>query len=902
MNNKTLYDNELNGRPGNGLVSNKIKNMNVNGVYLSDDDTENIIQILDVPIYVRYNTISSTSASTGPSTPNSREYEQFDVKRNNGINNDMAFGMRSTVPSNTVRNNDFIINGNNSGLLKGQVKYNFGLLDNPHINLNFFNFKIVKKKSYFSSNALLKNNDRILIEMTKPNDFSFLLNCNLSDGNDFLYLKSEQRLLVDFQEFPAMLIDLLNRSKYNFDSQISDNSKKDVSLNTGTIGNETRVFPGLNKQELIFDNAKAHNSGNYSANNGNSLKIVLNINNTEVSGGCDTNIGLVMNNLDSCVLHFVELNHYKEIVHLSLHFETANELLFRNHILNHLNYYYELSKKQQILIHNNEYEINKLKNDLLDMDDKLKKSSYLSVKNEKELSEKYEIDIRRLIDKYELDYNQLKYNYEAKYKNELELWSIERVNNENKINELQKQFNDLGNIFNNINKSKLDLEKLIDDDQKIISELKTKLDNQKSSYDILLNLKIELEAEINDLKVKYNNVADTNNNFKNDIEIKQKEINELDNALDDACKEIDKGNHIITSLQDSLNNVDSKYKQQMINYNNLKRNYQEVEIDNKNMTEKLKDYEQLLDDSNNRQEQLINENERLRKALIEAEKQIEINQNIISSLKKQISMNESGNISNYRGVSLYNDYHIQNSNKNVASYYGTHYTLNSNLPQSIASISASRRSSILNSTSRSFIDNRKKQVMKEDVFDANSISRKYSKTVNNYPKRSYTWSMESVNHQSKESNIENKNMRNSSTGRILKKNGSDYGDLIKNNKNNDSILSSSIFTPPSNRITNSDINAGNLKSKTTFDLNDSGENKWYSHRMHYYQANDYLHTLDELESENMDNISRELTTPRLKTPVKPIISDNNNVNIVNGDISNSRGNSNKNESNAANIS
>ncbi|KAH8738535.1 hypothetical protein FG386_001917 [Cryptosporidium ryanae] len=883
MNIKRVFNNEFHGKPGNCLFGDQVKNMNINGAYLTDNDTENILQILDVPIYVKYNTISSSNLSTGPSTPNSREYEQFDVKRNNGTNGDTTCGIRSTLPSNAVKNCDFGVNNNNLGPLKSHVKSNFGLLDTSHINLNFFNFKIVKKKSYFSSNTLLKNNSRIFIEMTKPNDFSFLLNCNLTDGNDFLYLKSEQRLLVDFQEFPEMLVDLLNRSKNNYDIQITDNSK-DTSLNTGIIGNETKVFPGLNRQELIFDNKRVYNSDNFNINNGNSLKIILNINNSDVLGGCDTNTGLGINNIDSCVLHFVELNHYKEIVHLSLNFETANELLFRNYILNHLNYYYELSRKQQIIMHNNEYEINKLKNDLIEIDDKLKKSSYISVKNEKELSEKYEMDIKRLVDKYELDYSQLKYNYESKYKSDLEQWNIERVNNENKISELKKQFNDLGNIFNNINKTKLDLEKLIDDDQKIISELKTKLDDNKSSYDVLLNLKIELETELNDLKVKYNNIVDVNNNIKNDIDVKQKEINELDNALDDACKEIDKGNHIITSLQNSLNNVDSKYKQQMINYNNLKRNYQEVETNNKNIIEKLRDYEQLLEDSNSRQEQLISENERLRKILIEAEKQIEINQNIISSLKKQISINESGNILSYRNISLYNDSHLQNSNKNLTCYYGTHYTLNNSLPQSIASVSASRRLSTSNSTSRSFIDSRQKHTIKEhDVFDNNSISRKYSKTVNNYPRRSYTWSMENANHQSKENNNESKNIRNSSAGRVLKY-SSDCGDLIKKNQNN---TLSSIFTPPNNRSANSDINVINSKSRAMDNLNDNNEGKFNTQQIHYNHTDDYLYTLDESESENLDKALKELTTPRLKTPIKPIRSESNNISITNSNINSS---------------
>ncbi|CUV07595.1 unnamed protein product [Cryptosporidium hominis] len=883
--------------------------------FFNDDEVENVVHIKDVPIYIKYNSISSTCTSTAPSTPNSREFDRLEnnARLNNNIVNNESLPLRSQVSHlGKVGEEGFC---NNTGNSFGSCSlYNRGgILESSNMTMQFFNFRIVKRRHYSSSSNLLKSFNRVHIEMTKPNDFSFLLNSDINDGNDFLHLKSEQRLLVDFQEFPVMLVDLLNRSKGNgcsdnyFDARVSN---KGINIEKET------VFPGINR----YDPGNLRPSFSPSASdNLNSLKIVLNLNISEggieqsylggLSSGATFNSAL-LSRVDSSTLHFVELNHYKEIVHLSLPFEMANEAFFRDYILRHLNNYFDLSNRQQKIITGYEADLESLRKEIGLLNEKLSKTNYLSAQNERDMSERFQAEIKRIFERYENDYNQIKMIYEDTHNRELEHWNQERLSNEKKIKDLQQQLDELGNAFNELSKSKSSLERYIKDDKETNNGLKAKLEAIQSSYDVLSKIKDEQEQELNNLKLEYNSSIEANKTLRDEIDKKKKEISELDTALDDACKEIEKGNQIISSLQTSLGNVDSKYKQQMTSFSNLKRSFQQIESKNRNFEERIKDYEQSLDDSNNRQEQLIEENERLRKILIEAERQIEVNQSVISSLKRQISINESNfygfdhnfNAGMSRSYSksyqgLYNT--IGGGQNNLASLSGTHYSLG-NLQPAIASVSASR-SSYLGTQSINSVKHRKRS---EATFDANSVNRKYSMSVQ--PRRSQTWTMESVNHEPRYTSeaFEVKNQKRSaetSSSRDRQRissslyyrdlnDGTGHGGGSSNKKALETIdeRASSIFTPPNNRKKleeagkNRNINSKNttkaykegeilnMEGTASFDITDKAEVE----RRDYHEIDDILFQLEET-GDSFERSAKDLTTPRLKTPIKPVISDNN---------------------------
>lgn len=886
------------------------------GKFLNDDEIDKVICVKDVPIYTKFNTVSSTCTSTAPSTPNSRDFERVE---NNGRHLSSNIVGGETIPSVNPQVSHFgkmgeegpcgKMNGSGFGASSGYSRG--GILESSSMSMQLFNFRIARRRHYSCSNNLFNSYSRVHIEITKPNDFSFLLNSDISDGNDFLFLKSEQRLLVDFQEFPIMLVDLLNRSK---GEGVSEGYLDGRATNCRQGVVRETVFPGVSR----YDQGVSRPSFSPPGGDGiNSLKIVLNLNVSE--GGAEQSyLGLssgvalssgVLNRLDSCTLHFVELNHYKEIVHLSLPFETANEAYFRDYILRHLNNYFDLSNRQQKIISCYEAEVGSLRNEVRSLNEKLSKANYLSAQNERDISEKFQAEIRRISDRYESDYSQLKIIYEDTRKRELEHWNQERLSNEDKINDLQQQFDELGSLFNELSESKSSLEKYIKDDKEMSTGLRIKLEAVQSSYNVLSKIKDEQEQELNDLKFKYSSSLENNKVLKDDLEQKKKEISELDAALDDACKEIEKGNQIISSLQTSLENVDSKYKQQMTSFSNLKRSFQQIESRNRSFEERIKDYEQSLDDSNSRQEQLIEENERLRKILLEAEKQIEINQSVIASLKRQISLNESNFYGLDHGFSpgmaksgysktyggMYNSVLGGGSSLGQAtSMTGVHYSLGGgNLQPAVASVSASRNS-YLCAQGMSSAKHRKRA---EATFDSNSINRKYSMSVQ--PRRSHTWTMENVNHEPRfTEDFEFKSQKKAPDGMSSRANqkmaGSIYyrdfqegGGKARAGTQKKALgtideKTSCIFTPPNNRqkpgagknmASRAEEANSVFRSEATRDVEDSISQDSLigasSGKRDDREVDDELLLGLEETGESFERSAKELTTPRLKTPIKP---------------------------------
>ncbi|KAJ1612875.1 coiled coil-containing protein [Cryptosporidium canis] len=880
------------------------------GRLVGDDEADKVLYVKDVPIYIKFNSVSSTCTSTAPSTPNSRDFDRAENGR--GASGSVLGVSASNPPiSQFGRMGDDGVYGKMGGGLGGSLGCSKGgIWESSNMNMQLFNFRIVRRRHYSGSSSMFRSYNRVHIEVTRPSDFSFLLNSDINDGGDFLYLKSEQRLLVDFQEFPIMLVDLLNRSKGG--GGLSEGLLDDRTASCCKTAERETVFPGISRYDPGVSRPSFSPSG---ADGLNSLKIVLSMSVSEggelpylgLSSGVTLNSG-ILSRLDSCVLHFVELNHYKEIVHLSLPFETANEAYFRDYTLRHLNHYFDLSNRQQRVISNYEAEIESLKREVRQANESLSRTSYLSAQKEREISEKFQTEIKRISERYESDYSQLKMIYEDTRKRELEHWNQERLSSEDKINDLQQQFDELGTLFSELSESKSSLEKYIRDDREASAGLKTKLDAVQSSYDILSRLKEEQEQELNDLKLKYSSSLDSNKALKDELEQRKKEVDELDAALDDACKEIEKGNQIISSLQTSLGNVDSKYKQQMTNFSNLKRSFQQMESRSRGMEERLKDYEQSLEDSNSRQEQLIEENERLRKILIEAERQIEINQGVISSLKRQMSMSETGfygrdgslgggfakSYSKAFGDSLGG---LSGGGGPVSSSMtGVHYSLG-NLQPAVASVSASRSSYLCASSA-------KPRRRAEATFDSNSFNRKYSMSVQ--PRRSQTWTMESVNHEPRfAERFEVKSQKRGAEGagtklhhrnsgsiyyRDFQEGGGVHGVDRSQRKALETIdeNASSIFTPPNNRqkpggesIIGRVGDSGNsFRGDVIPDAEDPASLEGVSREASIKRGGgggygggcemeELLFGMEEA-GESFERSAKELTTPRLKTPTKPV--------------------------------
>ncbi|EEA05435.1 uncharacterized protein CMU_024410 [Cryptosporidium muris RN66] len=543
----------------------------------------------DVPVHIRWN-MGSTCSSTAPSTPNSREPEKFQI-------------------------------GNIS-------EYN--RYDIPKVPSTLVDFRIfTKNKGNFTSNNMgSMYHSRILIEITKSDDFSFLLCCELDEGIRFSNIKLDQRLLVDFYEFPNMLVDLLNRSKLCID---------DGKYIVGNFRRSNSGIRSLNNSDTNKYTVDRLDNFNMSI----PLMVILNV--ESMDSAC-FGVSKSFSSIDSCSVNFVESNHYKEIIHLTLPFESASETLYRDYLLRHLCYFREICQSQQSTIKSYESEIHLLHHNASILKERLEESKKLSRKREDELSSRFNIEMNSLAEHYQSDLTQIRNSYENDRRQQLMQWNTERLQNESRIRELEEQFKELENMCKLLRHSKLELEEYIEKGRLENEELKMKIKDSSEYQKKILSEKQGTERELELLRCEYNSTSDNYKKLIQEKEENKNELGEVEKALEEACKEIEKGNHIITSLQTSLTSIDNKYKQQTVQYTNLKRIYQDTESRLKALEDNFNESGQALENAQHHQEQLLQENERLRKVLNEAEKQIEINQNVINTLKKQISSNELGDL------------------------------------------------------------------------------------------------------------------------------------------------------------------------------------------------------------------------------------------------------------------
>ena len=473
---------------------------------------------------------------------------------------------------------------------------------------------------------LLEKQPHLIIQVTNPNDPLFLYSLDLSEI-EYQQLKTEQSLLVDFQNFPDFIIKMFYYCK---------NDKEDIYTCVLTLG-------GLGEN-------------NFS------------------SGG----VG---------ILTVEEKTQYRKLNHLILKLQAANDISLKKYLsdvskeykekfenltmkYNDLNQNYDLIMKENSNLKENlqkiEYKHKTSLDNLLNEKNKeinsIKESNFLE--NKKQL-ETMESDKNKIISDLENRISQLQGILDDATKNKTQLeehklkLEINQKDLEGKfaisnteLNVYKTEITNLRQENSDLNKKCLNYEKNLTEynfkNESILKQLEEKnksLENMKQLIDSLNKQRDSNEDTIKSLKASNN---------------------KLENKLQLSIKEINKGNDIIQRLQNDIKNQKSKIKssknelstqEQLINQKQIL-----LEEQNKTIKDLKRDNEAKEQEIIGLKNQINNYNNKLN----ENEKLIEENKQMILYLNKNLNEN-SKNPFKSRFNNYSSNIDIANNNNNINS-------------------------------------------------------------------------------------------------------------------------------------------------------------------------------------------------------------------------------------------
>ena len=477
-------------------------------------------------------------------------------------------------------------------------------IENPLNNVNKYEIEIyatIKKSESNLTKELIKiimyqylnKKPRLIIQIINKNDFLFLYTLELSEL-EYQQFKSEQNLLVNFENFPTFIFKMLNlykndrENKYscilNISNAEGNNNNLLKALGTLTIEEKTE-FRKLNHLMLKLQSA-----------NDDTLKIHLKNFTKEYKDNYDTllekyneikkNYDIIQMENNNLKDNYQKLElKYKACID-KVNNEKFKEINFKE------NNSKEIKKQLEILeIEKNkiitglENKISKLENELID---KIKNLNQLN-ENKKELEKKKDqLNIELNVYKSEIN-NLQKENSELNQKN---------VNNEKNLIELNfknqnlsKELEDKNKSLENSIKLNESLNKQKDSNEDIIKSLKA--NNNKLEIKITLSINeinkandiIEkLQNEVKNQKTKINSMKNEINMKEQIISEKQVLLNEQNIILNNIRKDNENKNKKIISLNNKINNYNNKLNE---NEKLIEENNQMILYLNRNINENI---------------------------------------------------------------------------------------------------------------------------------------------------------------------------------------------------------------------------------------------------------------------------------------------------------------------------
>ena len=496
------------------------------------------------------------------------------------------------------------------------------------IELNMVIIKSEKNNSIepmkISIIRLLEKQPHLIIQVTNPNDPLFLYSLDLSEI-EYQQLKTEQSLLVDFQNFPDFITKMFYFCK---------NDKDDIYSCVLTLG-------GV--------------SENFSGGNG--------------------------------ILAVEEKTQYRKLNHLILKLQAANDISLKKYLsdvskeykekfenlsqkYSDLSQNYEIIQKENLNLKENlqkiEYEHKTSLDNLLNEKNKeinsIKENNFKENKKQLELME---TDKNKTISDLENKISQLQGILDDATKNKTQLeehklkLEINQKDLEGKfaisnteLNVYKTEITNLRQENSDLNKKCLNYEKNLTEfnfkNESILKQLEEKnksLENMKQLIDSLNKQRDSNEDTIKSLKAANN---------------------KLENKLQLSIKEINKGNDIIQRLQNDIKNQKSKIKSTKNELNTQEQliNQKQILLDEQNKT--IKD---LKRDNETKEQEIIglkNQINNYNNKLNENEKLIEENKQMILYLNKNLNENSKNpfksRFNNYSSLDINNMNNMNNLN------------------------------------------------------------------------------------------------------------------------------------------------------------------------------------------------------------------------------------------------
>ena len=549
---------------------------------------------------------------------------------NNNINNQMANSMN-------------LYNQYHSPLSISKDELNsqiFPVISNKEkrteIELNMVIIKSEKNNSVepmkISIIKLLEKQPHLIIQVTNPNDPLFLYSLDLSEI-EYQQLKTEQSLLVDFQNFPDFITKMFYFCK---------NDKDDIYSCVLTLGG-------------IGEN-------NFS------------------SGG-------------NGILTVEEKTQYRKLNHLILKLQAANDLSLKKYLsdvskeykekfenlslkYSDLNQNYEMIQKENLNLKENlqkiEYEHKTSLDNLLNEKNKeinlIKENNFKENKKQLELMES---DKNKTISDLENRISQLQGILDDATKNKTQLeehklkLEINQKDLEGKFAISNTELNVYKTEITNLRQENADLNKKCLSYEKNLTEFNFKNES------ILKQLE-EKNKSLENMKQLIDSLNKQRDSNEDTIKSLKASNNKLENKLQLSIKEINKGNDIIQRLQNDIKNQKSKLKSTKNELNTQEQliNQKQILLDEQNKT--IKD---LKRDNETKEQEIIglkNQINNYNNKLNENEKLIEENKQMILYLNKNLNENSKNpfksRFNNYSSLDINNINNINPTQINNASF------------------------------------------------------------------------------------------------------------------------------------------------------------------------------------------------------------------------------------------
>ena len=569
---------------------------------------------------------------------------------NNNINNQMANSMN-------------LYNQYHSPLSISKDELNsqiFPVISNKEkrteIELNMVIIKSEKNNSIepmkISIIKLLEKQPHLIIQVTNPNDPLFLYSLDLSEI-EYQQLKTEQSLLVDFQNFPDFITKMFYFCK---------NDKDDIYSCVLTLGG-------------IGEN-------NFS------------------SGG-------------NGILTVEEKTQYRKLNHLILKLQAANDLSLKKYLsdvskeykekfenlslkYSDLNQNYEMIQKENLNLKENlqkiEYEHKTSLDNLLNEKNKeinlIKENNFKENKKQLELMES---DKNKTISDLENRISQLQGILDDATKNKTQLeehklkLEINQKDLEGKFAISNTELNVYKTEITNLRQENADLNKKCLSYEKNLTEFNFKNES------ILKQLE-EKNKSLENMKQLIDSLNKQRDSNEDTIKSLKASNNKLENKLQLSIKEINKGNDIIQRLQNDIKNQKSKLKSTKNELNTQEQliNQKQILLDEQNKT--IKD---LKRDNETKEQEIIglkNQINNYNNKLNENEKLIEENKQMILYLNKNLNENSKNpfksRFNNYTSLDINNinptqinnaSFGLGNNNLNTMNIKSNNIDTNNNL-------------------------------------------------------------------------------------------------------------------------------------------------------------------------------------------------------------------------------